>query len=112
MAVLFCDFLTRWPTLLQARRAHQASLRSFFHAHNAHRSQIIAARLKAIKAAVPLTQDPGVIVPCRLYAMALIEQLRLALQAIEHFDRHIAELAPTLPDYSLLADLPGAGPHL
>jgi transposase len=110
--VLFCDFLARWPTLLQARRAHQGSLRSFFHAHNAHRPQIIATRLKAIKAAVPLTQDRGVIVPCKLHVMILVEQLRLALQAIEQFDRHIAELAPTLPDYRLFTGLPGAGPHL
>ena len=110
--VLFCDFLTRWPTLLQAKRAHQASLKAFFHAHNAHRPKIIAGRLVAIKAAVPLTQDPGVIVPSRLHAMVLIEQLRVALQAIEQFDRHIAELAPTLPDYRLFAGLPGAGPHL
>ena len=59
--VLFCDFLTRWPTLPQAKRAHQASLKAFLHAHNAHRPKLIAARLAAIKAAVPLTQDPGVI---------------------------------------------------
>jgi len=44
--------------------------------------------------------------------MVLVEQLRLALQAIEQFDRHIAELAPTLTDYGLFAALPGAGPHL
>jgi hypothetical protein len=103
---------TRWPTLLQAKRAHEASLKAFFHAHNAHRPKLIAGRLAAIKAAVPLTQDPGVIVPCRLHAMVLVEQLRVALQAIEQFDRHIAELAPTLPDYRLFAELPGAGPHL
>src|ERR1039457_538891 len=77
--VLFCDFLTRWPTLLQAKRAHQASLKAFFHAHNAHRPKLIAGRLAAINGAVPLTQDPGVIVPCRLHAMVLIEQLRVAL---------------------------------
>ena len=68
--------------------------------------------MKAIKAAVPLTQDPGVVVPCRLHVLVLIEQLRVALQAIEQFDRHIAELAPTLPDYRLFAGLPRAGPHL
>lgn len=34
------------------------------------------------------------------------------MQAIDRFDRAIAELAPTLPDYSLFASLPGAGPHL
>jgi len=44
--------------------------------------------------------------------MVLVEQLRLALQAIEQFDRHIVELAPTLPDYRLFEGLPGAGPHL
>src|SRR6516165_730194 len=110
--VMFCDFLSRWPTPLQAKRAHQASIKAFHHAHNAHRPKLIAERLAAIKAAVPLTQDPGVVVPCRLHAMVLVEQLRLALQAIEQFDRHIAELAPTLPDYRLFEGLPGAGPHL
>ena len=104
--MLFCDFLTRWPTLLQAKRAHQASIKTFHHAHNAHRPKLIAERLVAIKAAVPLTQDPGVVVPCRLHAMVLVEQLRLALQAVEQFDRHIAELAPTLPDYWLFEGYP------
>jgi hypothetical protein len=54
--VLFCDFLTRWPTLLQTKRAHQVSLKAFLHAHNAHRRKLIAGRLAAIKAAAPLTQ--------------------------------------------------------
>jgi len=110
--VLFCDFLTRWPTLLQAKRARQASVQAFFHAHNGRRPQVIAALLEAIKAAVPLTQDAGVIVPCRLHAMVLVEQLRVTLQSIDQFDREIAELAPTLPDYCLFQGLPGAGPHL
>jgi transposase len=110
--VLFCDFLTRWPTLLQVKRARQASIKAFFHAHNGRRPHVIAGRLEAIKAAVPLTQDAGVIVPCRLHAMVLVEQLRVALHSIDQFDRAIAELAPTLPDYLLFQGLPGAGPHL
>ena len=110
--VLFCDFLTRWPTLLQVKRAGQASIKAFFHAHNGRRPRVIAGRLEAIKAAVPLTQDAGVIVPCRLHAMVLVEQLRVALHSIDQFDRAIAELAPTLPDYLLFQGLPGAGPHL
>lgn len=110
--VLFCDFLTRWPTLLQLKRARQASIKAFFHAHNGRRPHVIARRLEAIKAAVPLTQDAGVIVPCRLHAMVLVEQLRVALHSIDQFDRAIAELAPTLPDYLLFQGLPGAGPHL
>ena len=110
--VLFCDFLTRWPTLLRVKRAHQASIKAFFYAHNGRRPKLIAGRLDAIKAAVPLTQDPGVIVPCQLHALVLVEQLRVALRSIDQFDREIAELAPTLSDYSLFQGLPGAGPHL
>jgi transposase len=36
--------------------------------------------------------------------------LRLLLQAVEHFEQHIAKLAPTLRDYQLFASFPGAGP--
>ena len=110
--VLFCDFLSRWSTLLQVKRARPASIRAFFQAHNGRRAQVIAARLQAIKVAVPLTYDAGVIVPCRLHAMVLVEQLRVTLQSIDQFDREIARLAPTLPDYGLFEGLPGAGVHL
>ena len=110
--ILFCDFLTRWPTLAQVKRARQASLKAFFHAHNGRRPKVIGARLDSIKAAASLTQDPGVIVPCRLHVLVLVEQLRVTLQAIDRFDREIADLAPTLPDYPLFQGLPGAGPHL
>jgi hypothetical protein len=110
--ILFCDFLTRWPTLTQVKRARPASLKAFFYAHNGRRAHLISARLDAIKAAIPLTEDMGVIAPCRLQVLVLVEQLRTTLQAIDRFDQEIADLAPTLPDYSLFQDLPGAGPHL
>jgi len=110
--LLFCDFLTRWPTFSQVKRARRASLESFFYAHNGRRANVISTRLDAIKAAIPLTEDMGVIAPCRLQVLVLIEQLRTTLQAIDRFDREIAQLAPRLPDYSLFQDLPGAGPHL
>ncbi len=110
--ILFCDFLTRWPTLAQVKRARQSSLKAFFHAHNGRRPGVIDARLDSIKVAKPLTEDLGVIVPCRLHVQVLVEQLRVTLHAIDRFDHAIAELAPTLPDYSLFQGLPGAGPHL
>lgn len=109
--VLFFDFLVRWPTFAQVKHARETSLKAFFHDHNSRRSQVIDARLAAIQAAMPLTDDPGVIVPCRLHALTLVKQLRVTLQAIAQFDREIADLAPTLPDYSLFQRLPGAGEH-
>jgi transposase len=42
----------------------------------------------------------------------LVEQLRTTLQAIERFDREIAEFAPRLPDYCLFHDITSAGPPL
>jgi len=32
--ILFCDFLTRWPTLPEAKRARRKTLEDFFHVHN------------------------------------------------------------------------------
>jgi transposase len=74
--------------------------------------QIIDERLRAIKAATPLTDDLAVISPNQLLALALVEQLRVTLQAIEHFDAEIATVSETLPDYSLFRALPGAGATL
>lgn len=110
--VLFCDFLTRWPTLLAAKRARQATLEEFFYAHNGRRAKVIDARLESIRAATALTEDPGIVAPCRLRVLTLVEQLRTALAAIDRFDKEIAVVAKTLPDYGLFQELPGAGPHL
>jgi len=110
--LLFCDFLTRWPTLMQVKRARQASLEAFFQAHNVRFAKVIEARIRAIKAATPLTQDVAVITAHQLQAQVLADQLRVTLQAIARFDDEIAALAPTLPDYALFSPLPGAGPLL
>lgn len=110
--VLFCDFISRWPTLMEVQRARTATLRAFFKAHNARRAKIIEGRISAIKSAMPLTMDNAVVTPYRLQALVLIDQLRVTLQAIDRFDKEIALLAPTLPDYGLFSELPGAGPSL
>src|SRR6266851_2556362 len=38
--ILFCDFLTRWPTLAAVRRARRTTLEVFFHAHNCRHAEI------------------------------------------------------------------------
>jgi len=45
-------------------------------------------------------------------AQSLIAQLRVIIEAIEHFDHAIAEQAQSHPDFSLFDALPGAGPIL
>jgi hypothetical protein len=48
--------------------------------------------------------------PNALMAQALIAQLRVLLETIEHFDHAIAERAQRHPAYALFDALPGAGP--
>jgi len=110
--LLFCDFLSRWPTLKQLKRARRATLLSFFHDHHVRSQARIDERLHAIKNATPLTDDPAVIRPNQLLVLALVEQLRATLDAIDSFDAEIATVSQTLPDYTLFSALPGAGATL
>ena len=109
---LFCDFIERWPTLTRVKRARKTTLERFFHEHNMRRAHVLQARLTAIHAATALTSDAAVVTPHRLQALALVDLLRVTLQAIARFDHEIAELAPKHADYALFSSLPGAGPHL
>jgi transposase len=110
--LLFCDFIKRWPSLAQARRARKATLEKFFHEHNMNRKALLGRRVTAIKSAMPLTTDEAVIVPYRLQALTLVAQLEVALESIRSYDEEIAGLAPQHPDYGLFNTLPGAGPSL
>jgi transposase len=109
-SILFCDFLQRWPTLKAAHQARRATLERFFHEHNVRQPKLIEQRIDAIKKAVALTQDEGVIQPCSLLVSALVEQLRATLHAIETFDREIEKRAPAHPDFHIFDSFPAAGP--
>src|SRR5213594_2968137 len=108
--LLFCDFLSRWPTLKAAQLARRSTLETFFRDHHVRSSDVIDKRIHAIKAATPLTTDEGVIAPHALLVQALVSQLRVTLQAIETFDNAIAQRAQSHPDFPLFDALPGAGP--
>ncbi len=107
---IFCDFLSRWPTLKAAQLARRSTLETFFRAHHVRYAEVIAQRIQAIKSATPLTTDEGVIAPNTLLVQALVTQLRVTLQAIADFDTTIAQHAQRHPDFPLFQALPGAGP--
>jgi len=109
--VVFCDFLSRWPTLKQVKRARRSSLERFFKEHNVRFARVIERRIEAIKTAQPLTEDEAVIDAHRLQVEALVGQVRVTLEGIARFEEAIATTAASLPDYELLfSPLPGAGP--
>jgi len=104
--LIFCDFISRWPTLTQVKRARRTTLERFFHAHNMRFAHVLEARLKSINL------DEAVVTPHRLQALVLVDQLRVTLQAIQRFDDEIEALASKHADYALFSALPGAGPQL
>jgi transposase len=106
---IFCDFLSRWPTLKAAQLARRATLEGFFRAHHVRSADVITTRIEAIKSARALTTDDGVITPNVLLVQALIAQLRVTVQAIADFDSAIAQRAQDHPDFPLFDALPGAG---
>src|SRR5882724_13490069 len=98
---VFCDFLSRWPTLKAAQLARRSTLETFFRDHHVRSADIIEKRIQAIKTATPLTSDEGVIAPNVLFVQALVSQLRVTLDAIETFDHAIAQRAQSHPDFPL-----------
>jgi hypothetical protein len=83
---IFCDFLSRWPTLKAVQLARRATLATFFRESHVRYAEVIAQRIQAIKTAIPLTTDEGIIAPNALLVQALVAQLRVTLQAIAEFD--------------------------
>ena len=109
---MFCEFVERWPTAGQARRARRTTLTKFFHSYKMRRGELLNERLDAIKSAEALTTDDGVVIPHRLQALVLVDQLRVTLAAIKRYDEQIQELAEAHVDFNLFDCLPGAGPSL
>jgi hypothetical protein len=108
--VIFCDVLSRWPTLKAAQLARRSPLEAFLREHHGRSADVLAQRINAIKTAIPLTTDEGIITSHVLLVQALVSQLRATLQAIQDFDNAIAPHAQRHPDFPLFQTLPGAGP--
>ena len=109
---LFCNFVERWPTLIQVKRARTTTLTTFFGAGHTRNPALRATRLASIRSSQHLTLDEAVIAPNKLHALMLVGMLKVILDAIKTYDQTIAELAPKHDDYDLFRSLPGAGPSL
>ena len=107
--VLFCDFVMRWSTLAKAQAESKATLRQFFKSNRCGREEVIARRLKAIRQAMPLTEDEGIVMPFEKRTVALIQQLRQILLTIQDYDQDIASHFQAHDEYELFDSLPGAG---
>jgi len=108
-SALACDFLLRWPTVADVKKAKTAKLRAFFYGHNCRSEALITERLAAIAQAVPLTEDRGVVAPAVLTVQALARLIRDLSDAIAIFNQQLAEAFAKHPDASIFDSFPGAG---
>ncbi|MBI2681467.1 MAG: IS110 family transposase [Candidatus Solibacter usitatus] len=104
--------LEKWPSLEQLQRAHDGTLRKFFHQHNCRSEERIQERIDAIRQAVSATTDAAVLgaesIAARSYG-ALIATLRTI---IAEYDEQIAKVFAAHPEVALFDGLPGAGAAL
>lgn len=107
---LFCDFILKWPTLDSVQRARVSTIESFFKTHNCVKPSVIKRRVEAIRAALPLTEDQGVIVPMQRMCCALAKHLKCLLETLHEYDLEIAQRFRAHADHDLFDSLPGAGP--
>ena len=107
---IFCNFIQQWPTLKKAKKARQLTLSNFFKSNRCVRNTVIEKRIKAIKSAMALTEDEGVIIPFERLVCALSLQLSLSLKTIHEYDLEIAKRFKQHSDYEIFESLPGEGP--
>lgn len=108
-SIIFCDFLTKWPDPMKAKKARRDVLLRFFRNHNARYSSINTTRIEAIKSLTLVTDDQAILRPCSLLLAALIDELRCLLNSIQVFEEHIKKLTKGIKEYKLFKSFPGAG---
>ena len=109
---VFCDFLLRWPSLRGLHRVRDNTLKAFFYQYNVRYASVIQRRIKAIRAATPLTEDPGITEPSILQVSTLARQLKTVLESLKQFEIEIESRFQAHQDAALFSSLPGAGRHL
>lgn len=102
-------FLRRFPELAAVKKSRPATLRAFYHEHNARSVERIEERLTLIARARPLTCERAVIAPALLELALLLDLLEVHARHIGVIEERIGELFAAHPKAALFAALPGAG---
>jgi transposase len=111
-APLACQFLLKWPSLVELQKASKESVRKFYYAHNCRRLDVIEKRLHSIPAMAPLTRDLALIESATVQVKMLAHQLLQLAIALKEYDTKIEQLFATHADAPIWESFPGAGPTL
>lgn len=104
-----CDFLERWPSLAELKRARTKTIHDFYHAHSCRGRELIDRRLEKIRQAKPLTNDMAIIEAGVTHVRMLVGLLRQLIQPIADYDERIEQLMDVHDDARIFSSFPGAG---
>lgn len=106
------DFLSKWPTLEELKRARPKTIEKFYQQHGVRNKEKIQQRLAAIAASKELTRDRAVVTGSTMKTQVMVDQLRVLLKATGNFDVRIQEVYEQHPDADLFKSFPCAGKAL
>lgn len=109
-SALFCEFLMRWPSLQQLKRAKSDTIRRFLNAKGGRAVPHTEQRVASITSSIPLTTDHSVIEANALMATALASQIKVVVEMIQAYSERIDALFDSFPDADLFKSFPGMGP--
>lgn len=105
-ADFFLEFLIKYSTLEQAKKAGEAKLRKFFHGV---RMKVRAdAHAKSLVNAIALTTDQVLLKTHSRRAVAIAEQMQVMTKHVRRYNTDLKKLLPEHPDYAFVKSLPGA----
>ena len=104
--------LKQWPSLVELQRAHDGTLRRFFHEQNCRSEDRIQERVDGIRQAVPATTDRAVLSAEAMAARGFIALIATLRANIAELDEQIAKAFVAHPEIALWNCLPGAGAAL
>ena len=107
-----CNFLQKWSTLAQVKRAKPETIRSFYYAQGSRRGDLIEKRIEEIREAMPLTTDVAIVEASVMRVQSIVLRLIALHESINKYDRRIEKLFQTHEDAALFKDLPGAGAQM
>ena len=105
-------FLLKWPTLLSVQKTKPAALEQFYYLNGSRSQTLIEQRLKLLKQAVAVSDEPALNQCFALRVQMICRQLQQVVRTIKDYDAQIAAAFATHPDREIFDCLPGAGPTL
>lgn len=109
---LSIDFLVKWPSLIDIKKAREQTVVTFFTTHNSRSQEKIEKRLALLKEAMPLTYDQAVIKSSLMLVKLLLKQIHDLNSALAEYDQELKTLYDSHPDKGIFDSFPGSGPAL